>query len=118
MKKTFKEFEEFVRNIAEEKFYYDQVVFKSDEHGCGTVCCAAGWLPNFDGEAFKYVNYGGVEVTAIDSMGSLKYAMAYYFEMPVTVIRDIFFNVETYDYELNIPPAMVADKMLEYINSK
>lgn len=46
---------EFIRELPDDKFDFSTLVSKLDENECGTVCCAAGWLPAAFPEDWKYV---------------------------------------------------------------
>lgn len=120
-KKSFKEFEVFVRNIPREKFEYTALVSRWDDNACGSVCCAAGWLPVFDPDNFKYNKRSLTMIDTSEVNGHLGNAMAVYFDIPYRIIESIFFNIDTYldvyPYG-DIKPHHVADKMLEYINSQ
>lgn len=44
---------EFLDTLPEEKFNIRAYVKKA-ENGCGTVCCAVGWLPQVDPDNWKW----------------------------------------------------------------
>lgn len=49
-----KQWIDFLHNLPDEKFDYDLWVSETDGHACGTVCCAAGWLPAVDPENWQW----------------------------------------------------------------
>lgn len=51
----------FLRKLPREKFDYS-VLVKQTENGCGTVCCAVGWMPAVDPRNWKWVADGTVPV--------------------------------------------------------
>lgn len=59
----------FLRELPLEKFFFGSVVEQGDLHGCGTVCCAVGWMPKVFPDRVKWVKTFGLwNVQLVDSM--------------------------------------------------
>ena len=88
---------EFIRELPDEKFDFSRIVKEVDEHQCGTVCCAAGWLPKAFPQDWTYskawhFGQGAASVTlqrAADT--DVETLLQSYFEAPEGDIDRIFF---------------------------
>lgn len=44
----------FLRHLPRRKFDYGRFVTRTNEDGCGTVCCALGWMPAVDSRHWQW----------------------------------------------------------------
>src|ERR1043165_9340537 len=69
-RKRLKRYIKFLHTLKDEEFYFNKEVKEFDaKRGCGTVCCAQGWMPRFNPKVFrwsyhKYCTVSPVRVTA------------------------------------------------------
>jgi len=104
-KQRLNEFIEFLDSLSRKAFKFDSLVSKTNkDHTCGTVCCAAGWLPKFAPKSFEWVNvYGNMEVKGKNdykSLGNdyegLSLAIAKFFGITLPEVEDIFYNEDNF----------------------
>lgn len=83
---------EFIRELPDEKFDFNTFVKEHDD-SCGTVCCAAGWLPAADPENWCYrVDFGNwyPNLMLYDG-GVLQGMLAAYFQCGPEDVERIFY---------------------------
>lgn len=60
----------FLRELPPESFYFGNIVDKKDEKGCGTVCCAVGWMPMVFPDKVKWTQKYEIETVALTEQRS------------------------------------------------
>lgn len=84
----------FVENIPDAQFKYDKYVTKYDaKHGCGTICCIVGWLPEIFPTIFKWAQVG------VNYVVKIRQAPNYDFHRHVQRFFGINANVYGYIFE-------------------
>jgi hypothetical protein len=88
---------EFIRELPDEQFDFSRIVKEVDRHECGTVCCAAGWLPKVFPKDWAYTKawhagQGAASVALKESEDvGVEDFLKSYFEAPEEDIDRIFF---------------------------
>lgn len=85
---------DFLIKLPEKKFDFSSYVTKTDDKGCGTICCAAGWLPRVDPKNWKWVNintalYSSMRLK-IDSTDNAEFDLRKYFGINENLYNNLF----------------------------
>jgi len=88
-------FADFLETVKDEQFYFPAIVKNwNEETKCGTICCAAGHLPNFDSKMWYW--YKGHFSIRVGKVSSSKFDLfeqiAEYFDISYQEVEGIFFN--------------------------
>ncbi len=79
--------------ITDDKFDFTSIVREANEHNCGTVCCAAGWLPAFDPTHWRWIGEARYMLYVEGRNNhSLSREIAEYFGLESIQASNIFFN--------------------------
>jgi hypothetical protein len=82
-----------MRQLPSEKFdFSDWVREFDDEHQCGTVCCAAGWLPRVDPEHWMWRDSRGrIPELISDPNPDVDVDLQEYFGIDAELVEKLFY---------------------------
>lgn len=116
----------FLYKLPPEKFYFGNYVLKA-ENGCGTVCCAIGWLPRVFPEDWHWVRsvYGDPIAAVLKNSNLCNYIAGY---QPL-VHAEKYFKLNSADTHYLFHPCryntldqttaeQVADRILEFVEQR
>jgi hypothetical protein len=103
---------EFLEKLDESQFDYGDFVSKTDDNGCGTVCCVAGWFPAIFPNDFKWESK--VFTGIIETNGN--YSRTDFLEIDGSFDLALFFGEEFYQIDLNLPITDSESKLPEVIH--
>lgn len=102
---------DFLQTLPPEKFSLFGYVQESIG-GCGTVCCAIGWLPKLFPESWRWREDGNYPIGS--SYNAFDSAMKFFgIDYPT---GQQFFSWES--YHPNVHPVTVADRLREFVASR
>lgn len=106
----------FLEKLEPEKFDYGHFV-REHADNCGTVCCAAGWLPKVDPENWEWYKPSLKSSAHIRLKHMLHFntfdALSLYFDISLEVGRGIFLDAAAY-FHLGINAKDMA-KLIRYV---
>jgi hypothetical protein len=111
----------FLRTLPPERFNFRRLVLRCDTNGCGTVCCAVGWLPAVDKRNWKwsrciYTSSIFPELRGFEGNPTIR-SLSQYFGINTNHIIDLFYP-GAYGNQLkgNATAIEVADHIDKFIH--
>lgn len=98
---------EFLKTLNNDQFDYSQFVAIYDhKQQCGTVCCAAGWLPKVFPQEWELAFDGVRWIPAMPNFGpdqEIEDTLAHFFGMTSIEVNALFYGDYYAQDELNLP---------------